>query len=74
MEKKILQKRGTAIGARMAFSYANIFMDRLERRLIQNAQVKPRIWWRYIDDISEFKKLRRQLQRKRHIKIELCVK
>ena len=25
-------------------------------------------------DNSEFKKLRRQLQRKRHIKIELCVK
>ena len=25
------------------------------------------------DDSREFKKLRRQLQRKRHIKIELCV-
>ena len=35
----------------MAPSYANIFMDRLERRLIKNAEVKPRIWWRYIDDI-----------------------
>ena len=46
-----LQKRGTAIGTRMAPSYANIFMDRLERRLIQNAEVKPLIWWRYIDDI-----------------------
>ncbi|XP_044184248.1 uncharacterized protein LOC122964605 [Acropora millepora] len=46
-----LQKRGTAIGTRMAPSYANIFMDRLERRLIKNAEVKPRIWWRYIDDI-----------------------
>ena len=34
----------------MAPSYANIFMDRLERRLIENAEVKPRIWWRYIDD------------------------
>ena len=32
-------------------SYANIFMDRLEKRLIQNAEVKPHIWWRYIDDI-----------------------
>ena len=46
-----LQKRGTAIGTRMAPSYANIFMDRLERRLIQNAEVKPLIWWQYIDDI-----------------------
>ena len=27
-----------------------------------------------LDDIREFKKLRRQLQGKRHIKIELCVK
>ena len=27
-----------------------------------------------ITNIREFKKLRRQLQRKRHIKIELCVK
>ena len=44
-------ERGTAIGTRMAPSYANIFMDRLERRLIQNAEVKPHIWWRYIDDI-----------------------
>ena len=35
----------------MAPSYANVFMDRLERRLIQNAEVKPHIWWRYIDDI-----------------------
>ena len=49
--KHYLQKRGTAIGTRMAPSYANIFMDRLERRLIQNAEVKPHIWWRYINDI-----------------------
>ncbi|KAL9958229.1 hypothetical protein ACROYT_G035215, partial [Oculina patagonica] len=46
-----LQKRGTAIGTRMAPSYANIFMDRLERSLIQNAEFKPHTWWRYIDDI-----------------------
>ena len=49
--KHYLQKRGTAIGTRMAPSYANIFMDRLERRLIQNAEDKPHTWWRYIDDI-----------------------
>ena len=46
-----LQKRGTAIGTRIAPSYSNIITDRLERRLIRNAEVKPRIWWRYIDDI-----------------------
>lgn len=49
--KHYLQKRGTAIGTRMAPSYTNIFMDRLERRLLENAEVTPRIWWRYIDDI-----------------------
>ncbi|XP_068697256.1 uncharacterized protein [Montipora foliosa] len=49
--KHYLQKQGTAIGTRMAPSYANIFMDRLERRLIENVRVKPRIiWWRYIDE------------------------
>ena len=26
-------------------------LDRLERRLIQNAEVKPHIWWRYIDSL-----------------------
>ena len=46
-----LQERGTAIGTKMAPSYANTFMDRLERRLISNAEVKPQVWWRYIDDI-----------------------
>jgi len=31
--------------------YGNIFIDRLERRLSENAEVKPRIWERYINDI-----------------------
>ena len=35
-----LQKRGTAIGTKMAPSYANLFLDRLERRLIRNAESK----------------------------------
>jgi len=26
-------------------------MDRLEKRLISDAEVKPQVWWRYIDDI-----------------------
>ena len=46
-----LQKRGTVIGTRMAPFVQTFFMDRLERRLIRNAKVKPRIRWRYIDDI-----------------------
>ena len=39
-----IQKLGTAIGTRMAPSYANIFMDKLERRLIREAQYKPHTW------------------------------
>ena len=31
--------------------YVHMFMDRLERRLLLNAEVKPHIWWRYIDVI-----------------------
>ena len=36
-ELHFVQKLGTAIGTRMAPSYANIFMDKLERQLISNA-------------------------------------
>ena len=49
--KHYVQKLGTAIGTRMAPSYANIFMDRLERQLISQAVIKPHTWWRFIDDI-----------------------
>lgn len=49
--KHFIQTLGTAIGTRMVPSYANIFMDRLERQLIAQAKVKPHTWWRYIDDV-----------------------
>lgn len=26
-------------------------MDRLEKRLIRDVEVKPQVWWRHIDDI-----------------------
>ena len=44
--KHYMQKRGTAIGTRMASPYAYLFMHDLER-----VPVKPFIWLRYIDDI-----------------------
>ena len=50
-ENHYLQTLGTAIGTKMAPSYANLFMDRLERRLLSQAQVKPYIWLPYIDDV-----------------------
>ena len=49
--KHFLQKRGTAIGTRMAPAYANIFMHALESQLLGLAPVKPYLWLRYIDDI-----------------------
>ncbi len=45
------QLRGTAMGTKMAPTYAIIFMDNLERKLLQKANKKPRFWKRFIDDI-----------------------
>jgi len=51
--RHFVQKLGTAIGTRMALSYASIFMDKkkTEKQLISNALITPHTWWRYIDDI-----------------------
>ena len=51
--KHYLQKRGTAIGTRMAPSYVNLFTHvfDLDSRLLAWATVKPFIWLRYTDDI-----------------------
>ena len=45
-EEHYLQIQGTAMGTRMAPSYANLFMAKLEQDL-----ARPHTWWRYIDDI-----------------------
>ena len=45
------QKRGTAIGTKMAPSYAIIFMAALEEGFLNSVQDKPLVWLRYIDDI-----------------------
>lgn len=49
--KHYLQTLGMAIGTKMAPAYANIFMDRLEQRLLSEAEIKLYLWFRYIDDI-----------------------
>ena len=50
--KHYLQIQGTAMGTKMAPSYANIFMCRLERQLLQSVILKPFSWLRFIDDID----------------------
>ena len=45
------QIQGTAMGTRMAPSYANLFMDRLERAFLAQEPTLPLVWKRYIDDI-----------------------
>lgn len=47
-----LQINGTAMGTKMAPSYANIFMGSLEKRLLQTAPKQPLSWFRFIDDVD----------------------
>ena len=46
-----LQTHGTVMRTRMAVSFANIFMAKIETTLIQQSEAKPKEWRRYIDDI-----------------------
>ena len=49
--KNYLQIGGTAMGTRLAPSYANIFMGELETKTIQSYDKEPLLWVRFIDDI-----------------------
>ena len=49
--KIYLQKQGTAMGTRMAPNYAIIFMHSVEKEILKNAKIKPRIWHHFIDDV-----------------------
>ena len=48
--KHFLQINGTAMGTRVAPTYANLFMSHFEKKYIYRNS-KPRIWLRFIDDI-----------------------
>ena len=50
-DQQFLQIHGTAMGTRMAPSYANLFMGKFEQQAIENATYKPFVWRRFIDDI-----------------------
>ncbi len=52
--KKFLQVGVTAMGTRLAPSYANIFMGRLEPnilKILETKSLKPALYISYIDDI-----------------------
>jgi len=49
--KHYLQVGGTAMGTKVAPSFANIFMADFENKWVYNYKPKPLIWLRYIDDI-----------------------
>ena len=51
MEKTLKQKRVTAIGAKFAPQYSILFMVKLEEEILSEIELKPYLWWRYIDDI-----------------------
>ena len=50
-KKLYRQIQSTAMGTRMAPSYANIFMKYIELQLIETSPKKPTMWIRFIDDI-----------------------
>jgi hypothetical protein len=52
MESIFLQINGTAMGTKMAPSYANIFMGTLEKLIIQSAPYKPISWLRFIHEVD----------------------
>jgi hypothetical protein len=47
-----LQINGTAMGIKMAPSYANIFMGDLEERLLLSSLKQLLSWFRFIDDVD----------------------
>ncbi|PIK49356.1 hypothetical protein BSL78_13779 [Apostichopus japonicus] len=52
MDKHYLQRHGTAMGTRMSFLLACLYLQSsLEERMLSTATCRPLIRWRYFDDI-----------------------
>ena len=49
--KNYIQEQGTAMGTKMAPSYACLFMGKLEVEFLASAEYSPHLWIRFIDDI-----------------------
>ena len=50
-KKTSKQLRGTATGIKFAPSYSTLFMAELEQEILREVELKPYLWWQYIDDI-----------------------
>ncbi|XP_064633637.1 uncharacterized protein LOC135491594 [Lineus longissimus] len=51
INQNYLQISGTAMGTKVAPSFANLFMADFEDRYVYNQPIKPHFWGRFIDDI-----------------------
>ena len=49
--KHYLQKFGKAMGSKLAPAYANTFMSKLEKTILDTSPLKPTYYCRFIDDI-----------------------
>ena len=49
--KFYLQNQGTAMGTKMAPSYAILYMANFEQHALTTYRLRPKLWIRYIDDI-----------------------
>ena len=45
------QLSGTAMGTKLAPSYANLFMTKFEKKYVYTYALQPKLWKRFIDDI-----------------------
>ena len=50
-DRHYLQIHSTAMGTRMASSYANLFLGKFETDTLSRAPYQPHTWWRYVDHI-----------------------
>ena len=54
LEKTLKQKRGKAIGTKFAPPNNVLFMTELEEEVLSEIELKPCLWWRYINVIFFF--------------------
>ena len=50
-KKTLKQLRGTAIGTKFAPVYSILFMAELEEEILREVELKPYLWWHYIDNM-----------------------